>query len=139
VLIGGLGQTRGMEAPRARWTAPATADEVGRMRRAAAKVAAEHGLEGLALEHFELAVSEALTNAVLHAYPRSSGPMSVEVECDGADLRVTIADEGRGIGASADHRGLGMGLGILASAADFCQIRSRRGVGVEVTLGFELR
>jgi anti-sigma regulatory factor (Ser/Thr protein kinase) len=138
VVIAGLGETRDMNLPRARWTVPATADEVGHIRRAAAAVAAEHGLEGLALEHFELAVSEALTNAVLHAYPDAAGPMSVEIEADGAELRVIVADEGCGIGAHAENRGLGMGLGILASSADFCEIRSRRGVGVEVTLGFDL-
>jgi anti-sigma regulatory factor (Ser/Thr protein kinase) len=127
-----------MSVPHARWTAPAQADEVGRIRRAAAAVAAEHGLDGLTLEHFELAVSEALTNAVVHAYPDASGPMSVEIESDGLELRVKIADEGSGIGAQAAHRGLGLGLGILASSADFCEIRSRRGIGVEVTLGFDL-
>ena len=124
--------------PRARWTALATADEIGRMRRAAAAVASDHGLEGLALEHFELGVSEALTNAVVHAYPGSAGPMSVELECDPDEIRVTVADEGSGIAAQAPNRGLGLGLGILASAADFCEIRTRRGSGVEVTLGFEL-
>jgi anti-sigma regulatory factor (Ser/Thr protein kinase) len=127
-----------MAVPRARWTARAKADEVGHMRRAAAAVAAEYGLEGLALEHFELAVSEALTNVVVHAYPDEPGPMSVEIESDGAELRVIIADEGIGIAAQSRHRGLGVGLGIVASSADFCEIRSRRGVGVEVTLGFEL-
>jgi anti-sigma regulatory factor (Ser/Thr protein kinase) len=127
-----------MAVPRARWTAAAKADEVGRLRRAAAAVAAEHGLEGLALEHFELAVSEALTNAVVHAYADEAGSMTVEIESDGAELRITIADEGSGMAAQARHRGLGMGLGILASSADFCEIRSRRGIGVEVTLGFDL-
>jgi anti-sigma regulatory factor (Ser/Thr protein kinase) len=127
-----------MEPPRARWVAPATAGEVGRMRRAAATAAAEHGLAGRALEQFELAVSEALTNAVLHAYPGRSGPVSLELECDDAEIRATIADEGMGIRANDDHRGLGVGLGIMASAADFCEIRSRRGSGVAVMVGFEL-
>jgi serine/threonine-protein kinase RsbW/stage II sporulation protein AB (anti-sigma F factor) len=139
VPTAGAGETRDMELPRARWTAPAKAEEVGRMRRAAAAVAAEHGLEGITLEHFELAISEALTNVVLHAYPDASGPMSVEIESDGVEVRVTITDEGRGLGVQAEHRGLGMGLGIVASSADFCDIRSRRGAGVEITLGFELQ
>ena len=108
------------------------------MRRAAAAVAAEHGLDGVALEHFELAVSEALTNVVLHAYPSTSGPMSVEIESDEHEIRVTVADQGSGIDAQADHGGLGLGLGILAGSADSCEIRSRRGVGVAVTLGFAL-
>jgi serine/threonine-protein kinase RsbW len=127
-----------MELPRARWSAPASADEVGPMRRAAATTAAELGLGGLALEHFELAVSEALTNVVLHAYRDRSGPMSLEVESDGDELRVIVTDEGGGMAAQADSRGLGMGLGILATAADSCEIRTRRGIGMEVTLGFEL-
>jgi serine/threonine-protein kinase RsbW len=127
-----------MDLPRARWTAPARADEVRRMRRAAAATAAELGLSGIALEHLELAVSEALTNVVLHGYRDEPGPMSVEVESDGDEVRVTVADEGGGMGAQADNRGLGMGLGILASAADSCEIRTRRGIGMEVTLGFAL-
>jgi anti-sigma regulatory factor (Ser/Thr protein kinase) len=126
-----------MGTSRARLTAPALADEVGRMRRAASAAAAEHGLGGRALEHLELAVSEALTNVVLHAYPDHPGPMSVEVESDAEVVRVTVADDGGGIAAQAKHRGPGLGLGILASAADFCEIRSRRGTGVEVMLGFE--
>jgi anti-sigma regulatory factor (Ser/Thr protein kinase) len=109
------------------------------MRRAASAVAAGYGLEGLALEHFELAVSEALTNVVLHAYHGMSGPVSVEVESDGDEVRVTVTDEGDGMAAHAESRGLGLGLGILASAADCCEIRSRRGSGMEVTLGFELQ
>jgi serine/threonine-protein kinase RsbW len=126
-----------MGTPRARLTAAALADEVGRMRRAASAAAAEHGLGARALESLELAVSEALTNVVLHAYRDEPGPMSVEVESDAEVVRVTVADDGGGIAAQAEHRGPGMGLGILASAADFCEIRSRRGSGVEVMLGFD--
>jgi stage II sporulation protein AB (anti-sigma F factor) len=109
------------------------------MRRAAAAAAAGYGLDGLGLEHFELAVSEALTNVVLHAYHGMSGPMSVEVDGDIEVVRVTVTDEGDGMAARADSRGLGLGLGILASAADACEIRTRRGSGTEVTLCFELR
>jgi anti-sigma regulatory factor (Ser/Thr protein kinase) len=127
-----------MDVPRARWTAPAKADEVGRMRRAAAATAAELGLSGLALEHFELAVSEALTNVVLHAYHGKPGPMSMEVQGDEDVVRVTVADEGGGMAAQAENRGLGLGLGIVASAADCCQIRTRKGHGMQITLGFGL-
>jgi anti-sigma regulatory factor (Ser/Thr protein kinase) len=108
------------------------------MRRAAAATAAELGLSGLALEHFELAVSEALTNVVLHAYHGRPGPMSMEVEGDEDVVRVTVADEGDGLGARGENGGLGLGLGILASAADCCQIRSKRGQGMQITLGFGL-
>jgi anti-sigma regulatory factor (Ser/Thr protein kinase) len=107
------------------------------MRRAASAAAAEHGLGRRAVEQLELAVSEALTNVVLHAYRDDPGPMSVEVESDDEAVRVTVADDGCGIAAQNTQRGPGMGLGILASVADFCEIRSRRGAGVEVMLGFD--
>jgi serine/threonine-protein kinase RsbW len=129
-----------MDAPRVRWQAHATADEVGPLRRAAAAAAADHGLAGLSLERLELAVSEALTNVVMHAYSGADdpGPMRVEVERDDHGVRVTVADEGSGMSALAEHRGMGMGLGILATAADCCDIRTRRGEGTRVTLGFAL-
>lgn len=129
-----------MDVPRVRWLASATADEVGPLRRAAAAAAADHGLAGLPLERFELALSEALTNVVMHAYCGAGepGPVCVEVERDEDEVRVTVADEGSGMVALAENRGLGMGLGILATAADCCEIRTRRGHGTRVLLGFAL-
>jgi anti-sigma regulatory factor (Ser/Thr protein kinase) len=134
-----FGQYRCMEAPRTRWLVPATPDQVGRMRRAAAAAAAHHGLSGAALDDLRLAVSEALTNAVLHAYPdRAPGPIMIEVEADADEVRVTVGDEGAGLLPRGDRHGLGLGLGILATSADTCEIRTRRGSGMRVTLGFEL-
>jgi anti-sigma regulatory factor (Ser/Thr protein kinase) len=129
-----------MDVPCVHWLAPATVDEVGPLRRAAAAAAADCGLAGLSLERFELAVSEALTNVVVHAYPGASepGPVRVEVERDEHGVRVTVADEGVGMATLAAQRGLGMGLGILATAADCCEIRTRRGSGTRVVLGFAL-
>jgi anti-sigma regulatory factor (Ser/Thr protein kinase) len=131
-----------MDAPRVRWLALATADEIGPLRRAAAAAAADHGLAGLSLERFELAVSEALTNVVMHAYPGAGDPwpmcVEVEVEREANEVRVTVADEGSGMSALAERRGMGMGLGILATAADCCEIRTRRGEGTQVMLGFAL-
>jgi anti-sigma regulatory factor (Ser/Thr protein kinase) len=131
-----------MDRARVRWTAPATADEVGRLRRAAAVAAREHGLDELRLEHLELALSEALTNIVRHAYPDTvaPGPMSVELEADddGAELRVIVSDAGGGMAPRAHDPGLGLGLGLLATAADRCEIRTDRVTGTQVTMAFAL-
>jgi serine/threonine-protein kinase RsbW/stage II sporulation protein AB (anti-sigma F factor) len=129
-----------MDASRVVWTAPAVADEVGALRRAAAGVAAEYGLAGLALERLELALSEALTNVVLHAYHGAPepGPMTVEVEADEHEVRVTVRDEGRGMAPRATSPGLGLGLGLLATAADRCELRSARNSGTDVMVAFAL-
>jgi anti-sigma regulatory factor (Ser/Thr protein kinase) len=125
--------------PPSRWCTRATAEDVGRLRRAAAAAAAQRGLAGRSLDHFSLAVSEALTNAVVHAYPgEGPGPISLEVDGDSKQVRVTVRDEGRGMAVRSKRRGLGLGLELLASVSDFCEIRSVRGAGMRVRLGFDL-
>lgn len=128
------------DTPPSHWLAPATPEEVGRLRRVAAAAAADRGLAGQSLDHLKLAVSEALTNAVLHAYPNGSapGPVSVEVAGDQAMVRVTVSDEGAGMTVHSPRRGLGLGLAIVASVSDFCEIRSVRGAGMRVVVGFGL-
>lgn len=129
------------DTPPSHWSAPATPYEVGRLRRAATADAAERGLNGRALDHLRLAVSEALTNAVLHAYPENGppGPVRLEVAGDDGDIRVTVSDRGGGMAVESGRRGLGLGLYILASVADFCEICSVRGGGMRVSVGFGTR
>jgi anti-sigma regulatory factor (Ser/Thr protein kinase) len=129
------------DTPPTHWSAPATPYEVGRLRRAATADAAERGLDGRALDQLRLAVSEALTNAVLHAYPENGppGPVRLEVAGEGGEVRVTVSDHGGGMAVQSGRRGLGLGLCILASAADFCEICSIRGEGMRVSVGFGSR
>ena len=127
------------DKPPSHWLARATPEEVGRLRRAVAAAAAERGLAGQAMDHLKLAVSEALTNAVLHAYPNgTSGPVSVEVNGDQGMVRVTVSDEGAGMTVRSPTHGLGLGLAIVASVSDMCEIRSVRGAGMRVMIGFGL-
>ena len=126
------------DTPPSHWSAPATPYEVGRLRRAATADAAERGLNGRPLDHLRLAVSEALTNAVLHAYPENGppGPIRLEVAGEDGEVRVTVSDRGSGMAVQSGRRGLGLGLCILASVADFCEICSVRGEGMRVSVGF---
>ncbi|QEC46342.1 ATP-binding protein [Baekduia soli] len=62
--------------------------------------------EGLAV-----AVSEALTNVVMHAYTDCSAPGDIELHAyrvpdDG--LNITVCDDGRGVRPRADSPGLGL-------------------------------
>ena len=50
------------------------------------------------LEDIKTAVSEAVTNAIVHAYPDSIGRVSLKVRiCEGNVLEITVKDAGKGI------------------------------------------
>ncbi|HEY4830798.1 MAG TPA: ATP-binding protein [Solirubrobacteraceae bacterium] len=88
-----------------------------------------------------LAVSEALTNVVRHAYiGQEPGPIIVEARLERANqLLVRISDEGRGPTPRADSPGLGLGLGVMAQTADDFSISNRQDArGTVVTLRFSL-
>jgi two-component sensor histidine kinase len=62
-------------------------------------------------------VNELVMNAVKYAYPEGSGPIHVELQTDGDDLLVSIADDGVGLNVKADPRSTGMGQRIVSAMA----------------------
>jgi serine/threonine-protein kinase RsbW len=88
-----------------------------------------------------LAVSEALTNVVMHAYLGAEpGDMVVQAWLDrDHHLTVRVLDEGHGLLPRADSPGLGLGLGLMAQMADDFRIGNREGTpGTTVSLRFSL-
>lgn len=49
------------------------------------------------LSDIKTAVSEAVTNAIVHAYPKTVGTITIECEIEGKTLSVRISDTGKGI------------------------------------------
>jgi CHAD domain-containing protein len=70
-----------------------------------------------------LAVSEAATNAVVHAYRESAGHLHVRAHVDGAELIVVVADTGSGMAPRNDSPGLGLGMPLMASVHHALQRR----------------
>jgi serine/threonine-protein kinase RsbW len=71
-------------------------------------------------EDIALAVSEAVSNAVLHAYADHEVPGDVGVSAcmtEGA-LEVTVCDEGSGIVPRPQSPGLGLGLALMGRMAE---------------------
>src|SRR2546423_264948 len=68
-------------------------------RQARGDLAAAAGASAEKVEAIRLAVSEAMTNAVLHAYPQASGVVDVTAAVASGELWVLIADDGRGLHA----------------------------------------
>jgi serine/threonine-protein kinase RsbW len=122
---------------------PATPESVGRVRGALANLAAALGAGQDQLDSIKLAVSEAVTNVVCHAYPRSAGArrtgqVHVAAALAEAELWILVADDGDGLHAASGGSGLGMGLALIASVADYFEIVKRSEGGTEVRMSFTL-
>jgi serine/threonine-protein kinase RsbW len=119
-------------------TFPSTPPGVGAMRREIAAFARRCGMDADLIEAVRLAVSEAATNAVVHAYREATGDLSVRASADDDELRVVVSDTGVGLAPRADSPGLGLGMPLMASLTSRFQVISR-GAGTEVHMAFRLR
>ena len=91
------------------------------------------------LEAARLAVSEAVSNVVVHSYSDASpGAFMVRVEWDGGELRVTVRDQGCGMAPRMDSPGAGLGLPLIASLADSFSVTAPADGGTEVVMTFPL-
>jgi anti-sigma regulatory factor (Ser/Thr protein kinase) len=88
-----------------------------------------------------LAVDEALTNVVMHAYVgMEPGKMTVEAWLDEDEhFAVRVLDAGHGLIPRTDSPGLGLGMGLMAQMADDFRVTNREGTpGTTVALRFSL-
>jgi anti-sigma regulatory factor (Ser/Thr protein kinase) len=126
------------DTPSVRESYPAVAESVSIARRAITACAAEAGANSKQLHAIELAVSEALTNVVLYAYPWRTGEIHVTARVAGNELWVLIADNGCGLHAGRDTDGLGLGLALIAQLTDGFSVVGRSSGGTELRLRFTL-
>ena len=85
-----------------------------------------------------LAVTEACTNAVVHAYRDGAGTISVTATHVDGSLTVTVRDHGCGMSARVDPPGLGVGLPVIAAIATSVEIGTPDGGGTEMCMRFAL-
>jgi anti-sigma regulatory factor (Ser/Thr protein kinase) len=119
---------------------PAVPEAVPLARQALAAVAAGAGAADDRLDDIRLAVSEALTNAVVHAYRGGeAGRLRVTAAVASDELWVLIGDDGRGLHAWNDSQGLGIGLSLISRLSDDFAIVARASGGTEAQMRFDLR
>ena len=120
---------------------PAHPTAVARIRRAISDVARRCGADDAILTRLELAVTEAATNVVLHAYRDAAhqGHIHTSVRTTRNRLEVTIRDDGVGMSPHPESPGLGLGLSLMAHEADACEISRPPSGGTEVRMHFALR
>lgn len=91
------------------------------------------------------AVSEAVTNAIVHAYPDKLGKIVMKLRIlEGGILELTVRDWGRGIDnvqqarqplfTTGGEERSGMGFTIMESFMDVVKVRSTPGKGTQVTM-----
>jgi len=115
---------------------PAEPQSVSRARRAVLD-----SLKGIAVDRdaVGVVVSEAVTNAVLHAYRDRERPGRVHVIADLHEegVEISVADDGLGMRPRHDSPGVGLGMPLIADLADNVIISSK-GPGTCVAAHFLL-
>jgi anti-sigma regulatory factor (Ser/Thr protein kinase) len=103
-----------------------------------ADFAARSGVSDDQLYRIRLTASEALTNAVEHAYEDENGQIELLGTIIEGELWVLVADEGRGFRRERQSEGLGLGLASMALFSDGLTIATRSSRGLEVRMRFTL-
>ncbi|HEX8102743.1 MAG TPA: ATP-binding protein [Solirubrobacteraceae bacterium] len=129
-------------APGSSWVAPALPASVGRLRERLAAFATAHRVGTAVIADLQLGASEAITNAVLHAYRDRPlpGTVTASIGIAAGRIEVIVTDGGLGMSPRPDSPGAGLGLSVMSAVSDQMTLRpGMGGEGTEVRLIFALR
>ncbi len=101
-------------------------------------LAAAHGADRATQADIALAVTEASSNVVRHAYVDAvePGPLTVEAFYEDGRLIVIVTDEGRGMVPRADSPGLGLGLPLIAKLTQQVAVSDHAPTGTTLRMSF---
>ena len=118
---------------------PARATNIAVVRHAFGALGEVLALDEEVLSNIRLAVTEACTNVVVHAYPDAhEGLLEVAATLQADKLEVLVRDEGPGIGPRPGSPGLGLGLPLIASLTESVQLGRGQDERTEVRMTFPL-
>jgi len=122
----------------------AAAENVALARVTVAAFAARLPFTVSEMEELKVAVSEAVSNSVLHAYPQGEGEVVISVSVEDGELIVEVADQGIGIedvdrarqaSFSTDPERMGLGFTFMETFTDSLRVSCRRhGQGTTVVM-----
>jgi len=120
-----------------RLTLSAQAENVVLVRQVVGALAEALRFSPALVEDIRLAVTEACTNVVRHAYAGREGPLEVQVEPeDGQCLTVIVTDHGQGIRPNPSSEGPGLGLPLIAALTSQLEIEHEPDRGSRVSMQF---
>jgi anti-sigma regulatory factor (Ser/Thr protein kinase) len=127
-------------APDVRLVMSARPEGVAVVRQALAGLADALDVDAAVLADMKMAVSEACTNVVVHAYEDSDGVLEVDMLADETGLTILVRDHGSGIQPRPRRTrqvpALGLGLPLIAALSDAFELRGSAGEGTEVRMTF---
>jgi len=97
------------------------------------------------INEIKTAVSEAVTNSVIHGYEGEDGIIYIECELKGNNAKIVIADKGKGIEnvqqamtplftTNPDGERSGMGFTVMETFMDNVEVKSLPGIGTKITM-----
>jgi stage II sporulation protein AB (anti-sigma F factor) len=125
---------------------PSLSVNEGMARAAVAAFCAQLNPSAVELADIKCAVSEAVTNCIVHAYRGTVGEIRITVQlCEGRFVQIEVKDRGCGIAdikqareplftTDAESERSGMGFTVMESFCDGLRVSSRVGRGTTVTL-----
>lgn len=125
--------------PDVRLRMPARPEGVGVVRQALAGMADALAIDPAVLTDMKMAVTEAVTNVVVHAY-EDDGLLEVDLLAGDVALTVVVRDQGEGLKPKSQRTeppALGLGLPLIAALTDAFELRGSAGLGTEVRMTFE--
>ena len=125
---------------------PSLSVNEGMARAAVAAFCAQLDPRPVEIADIKCAVSEAVTNCIVHGYKNTVGIIYITVKlCEGGIVRIDIRDKGCGINdvkqarmplytTDAENERSGMGFTVMESFCDKVRVYSKCGKGTTVTL-----
>lgn len=123
---------------------PSKPENIGFARAAAAVFATQLPFTLDEIEEIKVATSEAVSNAVVHAYGDGEGTIHMILAIDGHSLIITVEDEGRGIedvewakqpaNTTRPEEHMGLGLVFIKEYMNEVEIESKVGEGTVVRM-----
>ena len=120
------------------------AENVGIARMLIASIGAQLDLSLNDIEELKVAVSEAVSNAIIHGYSKNPDELVyLDIDLDAETLKIIVRDEGCGIADveqamqpaySTDPERMGLGFVFMQSFMDDLQVESTVDKGTTVTL-----
>lgn len=97
------------------------------------------------LTDIKTAVSEAVTNSIIHGYENKEGTVIIEASIKGDEVTIIVSDEGRGIDnveeamqplytSRPDLERSGMGFTVMETFMDNLEVYSNPGKGTKITM-----
>jgi anti-sigma regulatory factor (Ser/Thr protein kinase) len=129
-----------MTASHREWSARALPESIRRLRDEVTGFAAEAGISGTALDDIRACVSEAVTNAIVHAFPdgRAPGTVRLVAELRADELVIRVIDDGIGFRPRSDSPGLGLGIPTITTLTASMSLAASRHGGTELCMAFTL-